>query len=544
MTKKLDDSLFDDSTTYTEPQASRMDDSLFDDDNTYQETSTASVIDEGPGIIQRNLDPIEALKTTLGATAGYGAGKAASPLIETGVNTVSNKVLDPFAETLAYRGAGGQSGMKAGIELNNAMIDKNAGNTVRGIQELADAGAYDDGVTPRSVGRQILDKELLGPAGLGTKAKNAERAKANLMKTSQPTNALLDSIEEYPVFQDPIFRRMKEIVGYDELNPTVGDQANLKGKIDKLNETSFAGVETPMQAERAKRDLMRTADFADPEKTVKNAMNTAQAIARKEAVENAVLQTRGPKVLEEFKRLKAQSGSAGIASDLLGEVYQKSQKPFAWQGLIGTGIDYISQRGAGIGAEALDTASKVAKAGSKAAGPALGTLIGTIGGAAAMDDQTDSADFIPGLDQATAAGSAFEDKAIRNEVKALENYRNSPAALDRQTYLQNTIDNTPEEFRNGFAYRQAQEELKKLQGRYKPSDDLITGAKTLKESNPDQLMELAKAFQTVKGADKFVAPLENAAQANSEEERQARLFGLYQQPAFRQLLKKGNKVEE
>ena len=72
----------------------------------------------------------------------------------------------------------------------------------------------------------------------------------------------------------------------------------------------------------------------------------------------------------------------------------------------------------------------------------------------------------------------------------------------------------------------------------------IAGSKALNQATPDQLIELSNGFKGIKGADSFVAPLENAAQASSPEEMQARLFGLYQQPAFRQLLKKGIKSEE
>lgn len=67
---------------------------------------------------------------------------------------------------------------------------------------------------------------------------------------------------------------------------------------------------------------------------------------------------------------------------------------------------------------------------------------------------------------------------------------------------------------------------------------VIAGQQALKQATPDQLMELSQSFKGIKGAEAFAAPLESAAQADSEHERQARLFGLYQQPAFRQMLKK------
>lgn len=490
-----------------------------------------SVMESGPS----ELSPSELAKTGAGTVIGGAIGAGSGKAVKAG----TEKILDPFAEDLAYRGAGGYSGTKAGRELNASMIETRAGNIKKGISELAEGGAFDNGVTNRSVGREILDKNLLGPGGLGFKADNAVRAKTNLMKTSEPTNALLNSIEEYPVHQDSIFKKMKEILGYDELNETVPEQSQIKSKVDKLNDKSFGDIETPMQAERAKRDLQRGADFADPERTVKNAMNTAQSTARKEAVEDAVLQALGPEKLEEFKRLKASSGSAGIASDMLSELYDKSQKPFSgFNSITGTAIDFIKQRGSGIGANALDKVSKVAKSAAPGVGTAIGALVGGLTGAAAADEQTDSADFIPVLDQATAAGSALDDKMIQTEVKARQNYDKSPAASDRAGYLRQTIQDTPESFRNGFAYKQAQDELAKLEGSYKASDNLTSNSEALKRSSPEQLMELSNSFKNVKGADNFVAPLEQAAQSSSDEERQARLFGLYQQPAFRQLLKK------
>lgn len=73
------------------------------------------------------------------------------------------------------------------------------------------------------------------------------------------------------------------------------------------------------------------------------------------------------------------------------------------------------------------------------------------------------------------------------------------------------------------------------------SNPVLESGKSLKQATPEQLMELSQSFKEIKGADNFVAPLENAANASSEEEKKARLFGLYQQPAFRQLINKGNK---
>jgi hypothetical protein len=90
------------------------------------------------------------------------------------------------------------------------------------------------------------------------------------------------------------------------------------------------------------------------------------------------------------------------------------------------------------------------------------------------------------------------------------------------------------------------ERYQKLDSFLKKSDnnEVLQSGKNLRQATPEQLMELTQSFKEIKGADNFVAPLENAAQAKTDEERQARLFGLYQQPAFRQLLKKKQEEEE
>lgn len=61
------------------------------------------------------------------------------------------------------------------------------------------------------------------------------------------------------------------------------------------------------------------------------------------------------------------------------------------------------------------------------------------------------------------------------------------------------------------------------------------------EQRPEQIQELAQFFSNDEKTASFVAPLEKAAQAD-DRTRSAVLFGLYQQPAFRQAMsKKGNR---
>lgn len=530
-------------------------------DVTSQEQDDWQDITEEQTPVESELSVPELAKTLAGTATGYGVGKALNPVLEKG----AEKVIDPLAEKLAFTAAGGHD-TPSGKNLVEAIAAKTPGKNF-GIADLVSSApeqiqqslnvpdAYDTGVTPRSVGRQILDEKLIGPLGIGSNEANYSRAVSNLATKSKPTNAMLESISEYPVFQDSIFRRMKEILGYDQLNPTVPDQASIKNKIDKLNDTSFGDIETPMVAERAKRDLQRGVDFADAEKTVKETINAAQSTARKEAVENAVKNALGPEQLEEFKLLKAKSGSAGVAKDILEETLKKGQRsPNPLSSVTGTIGDLLGKKLPGLTAAGLDTASKIAKT----AAPGVGAFIGGVGGALA-EEAFDPASIDDTTEQSALLRQRDEEVRRRNNLNqnpeqavALQKmYQNidqggtrvaagdliDPKANSRVQYLQSALQNVDPAFRQGYAYKQAEKELEQLTD---PKKQLAEGNKQFKQSSPEELMQLSEQFKNIKGADRFVAPLENAAQAETEEERQARLFGLYQQPAFRQLLKKGS----
>lgn len=57
--------------------------------------------------------------------------------------------------------------------------------------------------------------------------------------------------------------------------------------------------------------------------------------------------------------------------------------------------------------------------------------------AALMPEDASASDFIPGLDQAENAGSSMDDKLMKTEVKALQNYSNSQARKDALMRLRN-----------------------------------------------------------------------------------------------------------
>jgi hypothetical protein len=108
-----------------------------------------------------------------------------------------------------------------------------------------------------------------------------------------------------------------------------------------------------------------------------------------------------------------------------------------------------------------------------------------------------------------------------------------------------------EQLTDSFGKEQSNDARSRMEQNMKAFDQLkndknevLKSGEALKQATPEQLMELSQSFKEIKGADNFVAPLENAAQASTEEEKKARLFGLYQQPAFRQLINRGKGKKE
>lgn len=557
---------FDENDIVTPKPSSDFDEADVVGSNDYKEVAPdieAAHVDE-----VSEFAPQEAVKTIGGTVIGAGLGKA-------GGNFVGKKIIDPFAEDLAYRAAGGQAGTKAGKALNTAAVldkvnlpEESILDRIKKLAGSEDARVFDNGVNPRNVGREVLDSKLLGPGGFGFNEGNFDRANKNLLEKSKPTNAILNSIENQTIDKQDILKKAKELAGYDDLNMAAEQNRKLKKVLD-AEEPFHVGQSTPMDAERVKRDIHLSVDHTDVDKNAKNARDIYLGQANKDAVENAVEGALGPERLAEFRRLKAASGNAGIAKDMLQEVFEKGQKSGGGvDGIIKPAVELLKRKFPGIAATGLNQVSKVAKS---ALAPVAGGFLGGLTGLMAADDQTDSTDFIPVLDQATAAGSSMDDKELKTELKALQNYDQSPAKRDAEKAknrnlnifnelqqpkiqaLQNQNSNMEQDlakadpsFQQGFAYKQGQNLIAKNKAeidRMSKSSPIVENGKALKQSTPEQLMELSQSFNNIKGANAFVAPLENAAQASSEEEKQARLFGLYQQPAFRQLLNKGKKVE-
>lgn len=640
MSNKLDLSAFDEEEA---APAAELDLSAFDDTAPAVKAASPEASELSPG---------EAQKTLGGTILGQLAGTAISPTIEKGVEYATSKTLDPAKRNLAFKAIGGES-TPAGKKF---------------LKDQAQDFSHSSLFSSQDIGQKVLDNKLLGRLGLASSGDMYEKAGDISKKSSEDLNNFIDMVssssepvplkDHYGKFQEAVLPKLSRLEDEDLINQITGpdaqkymdNEANLKELEIAKRRTVPKGSDYHRQNDilKQKRRMYKEAS----EELLGN-IDTKQGTSGLGGL------------LDKFKELKKSVGEDQTIQKLLmdksvrdavsGDV-DLNVKDILAAGVVGptkaAALKVAERKGAGVLAKGLDFTSDVLKKGSKIIAPGMGALLGGTVGAMAADDNTGASDFIPGLDQAGPAGNAMDDRMIKKEAKALNNYENSSAGGGRKLspeFLQKLIqtpttyieapeeadtnersnnaraameqnmnaanmfsnnanqmeqdlnkaedkarknyesspaamdsDNTPamrlkkiqemnnapkvqqlqdqtnrmqldlakadDSFKNGFAYKQAQSsiaqnkaQIERLSNKTSP---VVEDGKALSKSSPDQLMEILQSFTNVKGADKFVAPLENAAQASSDEERKARLFGLYQQPAFRQLLRKGNNSEE
>jgi hypothetical protein len=281
-----------------------------------------------------------------------------------------------WAEDLAFRAAGGTNN-PIGLDLLKEQALSNA------LKETSPISAVEPMVTPRKVGRAVLDESLLGPLALGGRQGNLTRADIASIKAAQPTNELLKALQT-PISKQDIQDRTKSLLNLDKLDPAVSSDKGIKRAFESKQD-DFFGFQLPVEAEESKRKLQAGVNYLTPEATAMSSVERAQARATREAVENAA-EKEGK--LAQFKKLKGISGNIQVAEDLLGSRI-KSESPniiSSASGLIG---DLVTKRAPGLAAAGLDIANKIARS---SVGKALPYLAGaaTSGLSMAADEALDS----------------------------------------------------------------------------------------------------------------------------------------------------------
>jgi len=229
---ELDSSLFDETPhpEASKPQAPQLNDSMFDDtphpDASAKAADSNSVLEGATSVAQG------AGGAALGGLAGAGAQMGAA------------KVVPALAEKLAFHAGGGRA-TDTGSDL---FLD----DAMRKIEGKDAPSLFDVQVNHRAVGREILDNKLLGPMGMGSEAKNAARARKNLIEASKPTDELLSKMTT-EVDKGDIYSRMKQKLNYDKLDQAVPKQKAIYNELSALDPSNV--VDNSKEQEMIQREL-------------------------------------------------------------------------------------------------------------------------------------------------------------------------------------------------------------------------------------------------------------------------------------------------
>jgi hypothetical protein len=556
MSGKSDDSLFDDSQIHPEYQeSSQTDSSLFDDSQIHPE-SMQNEQDQTENITQT---PIEAAFSeltpaiTAGTVEAIRQGAASSPV-------------SSLAEDLAFRGAGGISSSIGTDLIKEQAISK-------GIGSINPSSVVEPTVNPKKVGRAILDESLLGPLGLGTKSGNLSRATKASIEASIPTNQLLQSLTT-PIKKQDIQDRTEILLNLAKLDPAVSANKAIKQSFES-KQGDFSGFQLPLEAEETKRQLQAGVNYLTPESKAMSAVERAQAQATREQVEKAA-ELVGK--LEDFKKLKSKSGNVQVAKDIIESVIKPSNVTFPGSGLISMVADLATKKAPAIGATALDTVGKVAKSKlGKALPYVAGALAGGIPAVAgeiageALDSTTSGAlpttistdvqgqpfapfyeekGFTPEEAVKRAEISQFQEeygtqpKTIQQEyptnlaLEGMSDIVESPQITSQRQSLQKQKKMLEESRRLRDERRLETQKVKQL-GALAPSYVEAPLKQVLKADNPSEIASIAQSMQASpdRASQEYSRVLSQIVDAPASQ-KEAVLFGLNQQPAFRELLKK------
>lgn len=417
----------------------------------------------------------------IGGIAGYLAGKGL-------VEAAGSDRVKEMANLLAYRGVGGRT-TSEGKKFYTDSLGKNLSPDMVNI-------------TPSSVGRQVLDEGILGTFGLASPEDQLIKQRQVSQSKAMDKNNFLAKID-----QPGAIDKAALLAEYEKsVNPTGLDTAvDMNRKVVSGFEKDvpgFSGYQSIIDNEAAKSDLQSRSNYGDTSKeSARQLLDKKQAEVRRLASEDAVKAQLGQAGQDEFLGLKTRSGNASVAEKIIAKnALTDGTNPGTINKLSKLAGEAVLEKLPAFGAKTLDAVQKVANnPGVKKAVPFLGTAMGLANGSTAEAAEGALGD-VPVVGQAYEAlrsddaGSSTDDRMMIAEREAAKNYNSSAAYTDRMSQFT--------------------------------------------KSTPEQLDQLATDLE-MEGS-RFAAPVVKA-MASDPVKRTAALYGLYQQPAFRELVNKHNK---
>lgn len=517
-------------------------DFISDDDMSAME-ATSVVKDDSSSL------PSEATTAIGGAVGGLGAEGARR--VGATVSEFAAETLPGVAEDLAFRGIGGKTtpiGKKFSAESLVPEVSEEIVN-----------------VTPRSIGRQILDENILGDFGLASPEnqllKQREISKSKMLDKA---NFLQGFDSPEAINKQNLLQQYKELAGIEKLDPALdidrsiqrgfnADQGLVTTQVPGTDElktkSNFDGTQSILSNEGAKSKLQSRVNYEGTSKeSARQALDKAQAEARRKASEEAVKLAKGEDALKEFQGLKQRSGNSQVAEKIMmRNVMSDGISPNTINPTLKLAGELALEKAPAVGSKIADFGAGVAeKAGQiLSSGPAkkLIPLAGTLGGLA-TGNMAQAAEEAPGdipiLGQAyeairpETAGSVEDDLTMKAEGDAYKAYQNSPAAQDKNPAPASGAYTTPNDKRDKL-----EKDLNSLTGLKKSKEPVQADFAEFTEISSQDLNSLSQMFSSndSPAAQLYAGPLEKAAQAKDARTKDAILWGMHQQPAFRQLYK-------
>ena len=371
-------------------------------------------------------------------------------------------------------------------------------------EQMGDTGL---GVTKKGIGRKVLDEGLLGTFGLkGTENALRKHEKINDIEKQNLDDFLSSKPDKTPI--SDIVQKIQNKYDTAGISPT-GEKTLDKGGVaaykemqDRVNILQNHPIKELSLSQIEDRKREAAIGYDPSSKKIEDAAQGKYVKTWRDIPEEIIEQKYGKEALEEFIKLKSQSGSNAVIGTALSNKLRMPTEGFApslGELLLGGGVKRASifgnvlRKGSAVGAKALDYASKIAKPAAKV-GRYLPAVGGILGAAATFNE-------------AKAAGLDTKESAIRAAADAV-----SPIGMPSEETIQ----------------AQSMSKRDIMDRRLIPSD--------MSSASPEKLMDMFDKAQ--QSGDKGMADfIQNYTQGN-ETKRTSMMFSALQNPDMKKKLMK------
>lgn len=480
--------------------------------------------------------PVNSILDAAGTAGNTAIGGATGLAVAEGTRRLAEHALPGIAEDMAYRGIGGRTtpvGKKFYVESVGQNVPADMVN-----------------ITPKTIGRQVLDENILGTFGMaGPEAQLIKQREVSAKKAGDKARFLSGFDKPDAIDKAALLKEYNTAAGIPDLNPTLAIHRQVRQQFNK-DAPFFQGNESILQNEEAKSTLQSRVNYDGTGKEVaRQTLDKAQAEARRKASEDVVKKLKGQDALDEFRALKQRSGNASVAEDIIARNLMTDSSNLTPNEMPAGGAtkffrELIGEKAPAVLAKGADALGAIAKSPvAKKLIPGAGLLLGGMAGANAAEE----AGLSPSETAAVSAGEAvnpvpFTD-VTKGYVAGKEEYNKSGSPIKAAGAAVQGYASPGTQALDSFGKSQSNDARSRMAQNMGAKPEEKKQLLDFTQTTPEELENLATMLNTKGGsAALYSGPLTKAAQAD-DRQRSAILYGLYQQPAFRSLLKRNEEEQ-